>query len=72
MGAMDGRPPAVREQVANVMRTAEKIAGSREKLAERLGVAPYLVAEWIARITDAPDEIVHMAVEIILEHRSKS
>jgi len=54
------------------MRTAEKIAGSREKLAERLGVAPYLVAEWIARITDAPDEIVHMAVEIILEHRSRS
>lgn len=69
MGAMDGRPHAVRDQVAKVMLAAAKIAGGREKLAERLNVPPYVVAEWIAKLTDAPDDAVHEAVEIILRHR---
>jgi hypothetical protein len=36
MGATDGRPEEVREQVATVMRKAQEILGSREKLAERI------------------------------------
>jgi hypothetical protein len=69
MGALDGRPDAVRVQVANVLKAAQKIAGSREALAERLKVPPHLVGEWIAKLSDAPDEVVHEAVEIILESR---
>jgi hypothetical protein len=69
MGAKDGRPDAVRTQVANVLRAAQKICGSRELLAKRLKVEPHLVGEWIARLSDCPDEIVHEAVEVILESR---
>jgi DNA-binding transcriptional regulator YdaS (Cro superfamily) len=68
MGAMDGRPRAVRDQVASVMLAAAKIVGGRAKLAERLKVEPYMVAEWIAKVSDAPDEAVHEAVEIILKN----
>lgn len=71
MGAKDGRPDAVRMQVANVLRAAQKIMGGREALAKRLKVEPWLVAEWIAMIADAPDEAVHEAVEIILESRER-
>jgi hypothetical protein len=69
MGALDGRPDAVRVQVANVLRAAQKIMGSREALAARLKVEPRLIAEWIARVSDAPDDVVHEAVEVILESR---
>jgi hypothetical protein len=69
MGALDGRPDAVRVQVANVLRAAQKIVGSREALAARLKVTPELVGEWIAKMADAPDDVVHEAVEIILESR---
>ena len=68
MGAMDGRPRAVRDQVASVMLAAAKIVGGRAKLAERLKVEPFMVAEWIAKVSDAPDDIVHEAVEIILRN----
>ncbi len=69
MGALDGRPDAVRVQVANVLRAAQKIMGSREALAARLKVEPHLIGEWIARLSDAPDDVVHEAVEVILESR---
>ena len=69
MGATDGRPEEVREQVATVMRKAQEILGSREKLAERIGVEPYLVSEWIARISDAPDDALNNAVQVILDYR---
>jgi hypothetical protein len=69
MGALDGRPDAVRVQVANVLKAAQRILGSREALAARLKVEPSLVAEWIAKLSDAPDDVVHEAVEIILESR---
>lgn len=63
---MDGRPRAVRDQVASVMIAAAKIVGGRRKLAEHLKVEPSMVADWIAKVSDAPDEAVHEAVEIIL------
>jgi DNA-binding transcriptional regulator YdaS (Cro superfamily) len=64
---MDKRPREVREQVATVMRTAQKVLGGREALAARLDVAPYLVSEWIACKSDAPDTAVHEAVQVLLD-----
>lgn len=69
MGAMDGRPDAVRVQVARVLQGAARIVGGRVELAKRLGVPPSLIAEWLAKAADAPDEVVHAAIEIILESR---
>ncbi len=69
MGALDGRPDAVRVQVANVLRAAQKIVGTRELLAERLKVPPHLIGDWIARLSEPPDDVVHEAVEVILESR---
>ena len=69
MGAKDNRPDEVREQVARVMRMALEILGSRQRLAERLGAEPALIEEWMTCLSDAPDEAVHAAVEIILEYR---
>ena len=71
MGGKDGRPEEVRQQVTEVLRQAQEIVGSRHRLAERLGVAPHLLDEWIAGISDAPDEVVGAAAEILMEHRSK-
>jgi DNA-binding transcriptional regulator YdaS (Cro superfamily) len=51
------------------MRKAQQILGSREKLAKRIGVEPHLVAEWITQISDAPEDAVHAAVEVLLEYR---
>ena len=62
MGALDGRPDAVRVQVSNVLRAAQKIMGSREALAARLTGEPHLIGDWIARLSDAPDDVVHEAV----------
>jgi DNA-binding transcriptional regulator YdaS (Cro superfamily) len=64
---MEKRPREVREQVAKVMRTAQKVLGSREALAARLDVAPYRVSEWIACKSDAPDTAVHEAVQVLLD-----
>jgi ribosome-binding protein aMBF1 (putative translation factor) len=64
---MEKRPSEVREQVATVMRTAQKVLGSREALATRLKVAPYMVSEWIACKSDAPDSAVHEAVQVLLD-----
>lgn len=66
MGGKDGRPDAVREQVSKIMRQAQVIAGGREALAKHLGVEPFLVAEWIGKISDAPDEIVDRAVDLLI------
>ena len=71
MGASETRPKAVREQVAKVFRAAQKIAGGREALARQLGVEPGLLAEWIAMQSDAPDDLVHKAVGIILDDREE-
>lgn len=69
MGATDGRPDAVRAQVALILNAAAKIAGGRVALSKRLGVPPYLIAEWTAKLADAPDEVVHAAIEMILDRR---
>ena len=69
MGALDGRPDAVRVQVSRVLQAAAKIAGGRVELSKRLGVPPHFIGEWIAKQADAPDEIVHAAIEIILGSR---
>ena len=71
MGAKEGRPDAVREQVANVLRKAQAVVGGREVLAERVDVAPHKIGEWIAKIGDCPDEVVRAATEIILKHWEK-
>ena len=68
MGATDGRPEDVRQQTSRVLSRAAEMVGSRAMLAQRLGVAPHALAEWIALIGDPPDEIVHKATDIILEH----
>lgn len=67
MGALMTRPKEIREQTSRILRAAEKIAGNREALADALGVQPYLVAEWIAGLSDAPDQVVARAVEMIVE-----
>jgi DNA-binding transcriptional regulator YdaS (Cro superfamily) len=64
---MDGRPDAVKEQVANILRRAAKAVGGRAALAAHLGVSPELIGEWIAKRGDAPDEIVRKAVDLIFE-----
>jgi DNA-binding transcriptional regulator YdaS (Cro superfamily) len=66
MGGKDGRPDAVREQSAKILRAAQERAGGREALAGLLGVAPHLVGEWIAKIADAPDEIVNRAIDLLI------
>ena len=70
MGALDGRPDAVRVQVANVLRAAARIVGGRVELAKRLDVPPHLIGEWMEKLADAPDEVVHAAIEIILASRA--
>jgi len=67
MGATnDGRPRAVKEQVAGILRKASEIAGGRHALATRLGVEPHLITEWIACISDCPDDIVKKAGHIVV------
>jgi hypothetical protein len=67
MGATDdGRPRAVKEQVADILRKAAAVAGSRHELARRLGVEPHLITEWIACISDCPDDLVKKAAEIVV------
>jgi hypothetical protein len=61
---------AVREQTAKIMKAAAAIFGGREALAGYLGVAPYLVAEWTAGISDAPYQIVNKAVDAIVEAKT--
>jgi hypothetical protein len=63
---------AVREQTAKIMKAAAAIFGGREGLAGYLGVAPYLVAEWTAGISDAPYQIVNKAVDAIVEAKTAS
>jgi DNA-binding transcriptional regulator YdaS (Cro superfamily) len=67
MGATnEGRPRAVKEQAADILRKATQIAGGRTELARRLGVEPHLIAEWTACISDCPDEVVKRAAEIVV------
>ena len=61
------RPLAVREQVTKIMLKAQRIAGGREQLAQRLGVEPHLIGEWLARRSDAPDDVVQKALDVILD-----
>ena len=49
------------------MRRAQKVVGSREALARHLNVEPHLIGEWIAGISDCPDDKVDRAVELIVE-----
>ena len=73
MGAKEGRPDAVRQQAANVLRKAAEIVGGEAELANRLNILQtHKITEWIARIGDAPDEVVKGAADIIFEHWSKS
>lgn len=65
----DARPEEVRSQVAAIFRGAGEIIGSRMRLADHLGVPPEALADWINMISDAPDEAVRAALEIILESR---
>jgi len=56
----------VREQTAKIMKRAELIVGGREALARHLGVEPYKVGEWTARLSDAPHDMVNKAVDVIV------
>lgn len=58
----------VRNQTAKVMKRAEMIAGGREALARHLGVEPYKVGEWIARLSDAPHDVVNKAVDLLVSN----
>lgn len=62
----------VREQSSRILRGAQTVLGSREELAAQLGVEPYAVAEWIAKVSDAPYEAVNKAVEIIVNAATKA
>ena len=57
----------VRDQTAKIMKRAEFIMGGREALARHLGVEPYKVGEWTARLSDAPHDIVSVAVDVIVD-----
>jgi len=59
----------MRWRVARVMRAAQDILGSRERLAQQLEVPPYVVGEWIAGIGEAPEKAFNQAVEILLNQR---
>jgi hypothetical protein len=56
----------VRNQTAKIMKRAQAIAGGREALARHLGVEPHKVGEWIARLSDAPHDIVNKAVDLLI------
>jgi hypothetical protein len=61
----------VRDQTAKIMKRAELIVGGREALARHLGVEPYRVGEWTARLTDAPHDVVSNAVDVIVNFNAK-
>jgi hypothetical protein len=64
--AHEGRPKEVRDQVSSILRRAVEALGSHAHLAMELGVTRRALDEWIDGVSDCPDEIVNMAVEIII------
>jgi hypothetical protein len=66
----EGRPQEVKARVANILRKAVEIAGSRAYLARHLEIEPHILKEWIDGVCDCPDEIVYKAVEIVLKLKS--
>jgi DNA-binding transcriptional regulator YdaS (Cro superfamily) len=59
-------------ELARVLARAQAIAGSREALAEVLGVHPSRVADWILRRSAIPGDVLEKAVGVILEAFERS
>jgi len=61
--------PRWAEMCAHILRQCELVRGSRENLAEFLGVHPSQVAIWISGKSGPPRAVFERAMEIILaEH----
>jgi DNA-binding transcriptional regulator YdaS (Cro superfamily) len=61
--------PRWAEMCAHILRQCEMVRGSRESLAEFLGVHPSQVAIWLSGKSGPPREVFEKAMEIILaEH----
>jgi DNA-binding transcriptional regulator YdaS (Cro superfamily) len=61
--------PRWAEMCAHILRQCEVVRGSRESLAEFLGVHPSQVAIWLSGKSGPPREVFEKAMEIILaEH----
>ena len=58
----------LRQQNAAILLGAVAIAGSRDALATELGVSPGILAEWLHAKTDAPQQTVDKAIDVILRH----
>jgi CheY-like chemotaxis protein len=52
---------------ARLLKRAQAIKGSRERLAEALGVHPYDLAHWVAGKAFPPQRIVEKVLEIVLD-----
>jgi DNA-binding transcriptional regulator YdaS (Cro superfamily) len=63
----EARPQEAKVRVANILRKAVEIMGSRAQLAAHLGTEPRILKEWIDGVSDCPDETIYKAVEIVLE-----
>jgi hypothetical protein len=63
----EGTPQEVQVRVANILRKAAEIVGSRAHLAAHLGTEPRILKEWIDGLSDCPDETIYKAVEIVLK-----
>jgi hypothetical protein len=71
MGTTDeGTPQEVKVRVANILRKAAEIVGSRAQLATYLGTEPRILKEWIDGLSNCPDETVYKAVDIVVKLRS--
>jgi hypothetical protein len=68
VGGKDGKPEDVRQQGVRVLKRAAELVGSNAMLAERLGVAPHALSEWLALIGDPPDAVIHAATDVILDY----
>jgi hypothetical protein len=66
----EGAPQAVNVRVANILRKAAEIVGSRAQLATHLGTDSHTLKEWIDGISNCPDEIVYKAVDIVVKLKS--
>ena len=65
--------PRWAEMCASILRQCEMVRGSREKLAEFLGVHPSQVAIWMSGKSGPPRAVFDKAMEIILaEHDRRS
>jgi hypothetical protein len=71
-GAMEQKPRWA-EMCAAILRQCELVCGSRESLAEFLGVHPSQVAIWTSGKSGPPRAVFDKAMEIILaEHDRRS